>query len=679
MVSTVLIKRLQFIAGFYRRKRFLRSVFSGLLLMAVFIGTLTTECFSQNAQSKIPTKALNLYLASQKDVQAQNFHGAKQKLRQAILAWPQYSEAHQALADILRLAHRYDSAAFHYQEVLQATTFLTPLTYFGLGISQLGLGKYAEAEAAFQKYLSVTRRNLNKELPRSVDNVLKDPVFLSEKYLRDTRFSLEQLDQGVGTFAGADIVPFSAEINTADDEYFPHFTADLKKLIFTRKVNDQENFFESDFETKGNGSEPIPLAGRINSIDYNEGAHCISPDGKYIFFTGCNRPGGLGSCDIYISKKEGGLWSSPMNIGTPVNTSGWEAQPSISADGRTLYFVSNRKGGFGGYDIWKSSLSESGKWSDPVNLGPEINTAFDESAPFIHADNHSLYFTSNGWPGFGKKDFFKSGVDENGNWSVPVNLGQAFNDYRDQSSITISMNGKSGVLASQRDLQRNDLDLYYFDVPDVLQPKSVSYVHGKVIDSASLEYLAAQVTIFDLTGQKIYYSGQSDLEDGRFLAPLEPGKTYTLHVERLGYLLYSEHYELQDSSLSRDVYEINIPLKKIETGKNEVLKNIFFETNQAILLPESSRELDVLIKFLKTNTEIRIEIGGHTDNTGTADYNHSLSEKRAKAVWTYLTKEGIPPERVEFKGHGATRPLVDNSTSEGRKINRRTDFKILSF
>src|SRR5690606_30667553 len=180
------------------------------------------------------------------------------------------------------------------------------------------------------------------------------------------------------------------------------------------------------------------LSANINTPNYNEGAQCISPDGRFLFFTGCNRPDGMGRCDIYVSEKEGDNWSKPINLGSPINTGGWESQPSLSADGRTLYFVSDRSGGLGSYDIWMSTLDENARWQKPVNLGSTINTPFDEQSPFIHPDNETLYFSSNGWPGMGNKDLFISRRDSLGNWSLPQNLGYPINTYGEESGLSIN-------------------------------------------------------------------------------------------------------------------------------------------------------------------------------------------------------------------------------------------------
>src|SRR5690606_30632465 len=240
------------------------------------------------------------------------------------------------------------------------------------------------------------------------------------------------------------------------------------------------------------------LQGDINSELYNEGAHCISPDGKYLFFTGCNRPDGRGSCDIYVSRREGDRWGAPHNIGAPVNSGGWEAQPALAADGRTLYFVSNRRGGQGGYDIWKSELQGNGQWGTPTNLGPSVNTRYDESSPYIHADNRTLYFASNGWPGFGDKDIFKSELDNNGNWQTPTNLGYPINDHHEQSALSVSMNGQQAFFSTRRADAVGGLDIYSFELPQQIRPNPVAYLKGRIVDAESKSPIQANVTVTDI-------------------------------------------------------------------------------------------------------------------------------------------------------------------------------------
>ncbi len=520
-------------------------------------------------------------------------------------------------------------------------------------------GDYTAAEQAF-----ATFRQMPGLGPRSIQ--------AADKYLADCRFSIRARERPVPF----DPVNLGPAVNSDAAEYFPMLTADRRTLIYTRKANNRENFYETVADSTGTWQPAVLLRGHINSDHFNEGAHCISPDGKYLFFTGCNRPDGLGSCDLYVSRREGDEWGEPHNLGAPINTRGWEAQPALSADGRTLYFVSNRPGGQGGYDIWKSELGENGHWNKPANLGPCINTAYDESSPYIHADNRTLYFASDGWPGLGDKDIFVSRLDSLSNWSEPVNLGYPINDHAEQISLTVSMNGRQAFFSSVRADGFGGLDLYTFELPEHAHPKPVAYLKGLVTDGDTRQPLVAQVTITDIRENKALYRELTDYEDGTFLAPLPFGNTYALHVKQPGYLFYSENYTLADTSKVNDAYEISVQLSPIKAGRTEILNNIFFETNRFTLLPESKADLDALTEFLKLNREVGIEIGGHTDHTGTAATNQLLSENRARTVYEHLLKQGIPPKRMSYRGYGQEQPIADNSTEEGRSLNRRTDFRI---
>ncbi|MGV3762594.1 OmpA family protein [Parapedobacter sp.] len=590
----------------------------------------------------------------------QQYDLAIASLEEAIALDARFAAAYQQLGDIYRRQKDYGRAVDNYRQVIQLDSTLTPLTWFGLGESLFLTGNYPDALMALRRY-------------RDTPGLASESQRRTDKYIADCTFGIKALRSPV---------PFSprnagAAINSPDDEYFPRLTADQRTIIFTRKKDNRENFFESSRDSSGTWREAVFLRGQINSDLYNEGAHCISPDGKYLFFTGCNRPEGLGSCDIYVSRREGDRWGTPHNLGTPVNTQGWEAQPALAADGRTLYFVSNRRGGQGGYDIWKTSLESDGQWQAPENLGPAINTPYDESSPYIHADNRTLYFASNGWPGLGNKDIFKSKKDSSGQWEKPVNLGYPINDHHEQSALTVSMNGGQAFFSTRRTDGCGGLDIYTFELPIASRPHPVAYLKGVIIDAESGTPLQAGVTVTDVASNLVLYDEQADYEDGTFLAPLPFGKTYALHINRPGYLFFSESYPLDDSTKINDAYEIRIPLSRIRVGTSATLSNIFFETDRYTLLPRSKSDLEQLIKFLNLNSKVRVEIGGHTDNTGNEAYNQQLSENRAKAVYDYLRNAGISASRLTYKGYGQSRPTARNDTPEGRQLNRRTDFTII--
>lgn len=610
------------------------------------------------AQKASPIKrAQSAFLEASKALRTNDYSRAEKHLLLAISHDSKFATAYQQLADIYRKNERYKEAVVAYQNVLTHDPLLTPLTHFGLGESLLSIGKYQQAKEHLTHY-------------KSNNKLAENSIKLVDKYIGDCNFSIQQQN----SIYPITIVPLPKTINTAHDEYFPKLTADNKTIIFTRKEHNQENFFESSMLQEGSWSEAIKLIGEINSDLYNEGAHCISPDGKHLFFTGCNWPNGLGSCDLYVSKKEGDKWGTAHNLGAPINSRGWEAQPAISADGRTLYFVSNKAGGYGGYDIYKSELQDNGTWSTPKNLGPQVNTPYDESSPYIHADGKTLYFASNGWPGFGQKDIFKTTMDSLGNWSAPLNMGQPINSFLDQTSFHISMNGKIGHLSSQD--SSGKLNIYSFEIPKTIQPQAVAYIVGKIQDKNTGKPIDAKISVIAVENSKTVFEDISDYIDGTFLATLPIGHNYAVHIQREGYLFESHQYALDDPIHSDEEFESIILLKPIALGSSSKLSNIYFAINKHEILPNSEADLSALTSFLKLNKQVKIEIEGHTDNTGNAESNLTLSDNRALAVKDYLLKNGIDTNRISTKGYGSNSPVASNETEEGRQLNRRTAFKI---
>jgi len=617
--------------------------------------------FAQKQISSTNKLAQKAYEQARQAISYKLYDKAISELNQAVAIDNNFLAAYQQLGDLYRKTGNYSNALNNYKRILEIDPEFHPLTYFGIAESELNTGDYNNAIQHFRKYLTYPGLN-----PASKEKI--------NKYISDCTFSLEAIKKPV-LFKPENMGP---AINTKEDEYLPVITADEEIIIFTRQANRNEDFYKS---TKRNGdwSAAEFLSKEINTSNFNEGAQNISPDGNYLFFTGCNRPDGLGRCDIYISKREGNDWSKPFNIGGPVNTAGWESQPSISADGRTLYFVSTRQGGYGGYDIWRSELNSDGTWSSPVNLGPDINTAYDEQSPFIHPDNESLYFSSNGWPGLGNKDLFLSRKSYSGEkqtgWQKPENLGFPINTFAEESGLSISNNGKLAFFASNQKEGYGKLDIYFFELPEKMKPKTVTYVKGKVFDKNSKEVLDSQIQITNLKDGKTIYDEITDPENGQFLATLPAGNSYGLAVSKEGYLFYSQNFTITGDQENKP-FSIEVPLQKIDIGGMVILNNIFFEINKYDLLPESKSELQQLILFLKENPTISIEIGGHTDNIGEDESNLILSKNRAKTVYEYLIINKIPLKNISFKGYGESQPISDNTTEQGRKNNRRTEFKI---
>ncbi|WP_423149254.1 OmpA family protein [Rubrolithibacter danxiaensis] len=626
-----------------------------LLLVLLFSGGLL---FGQNTQSA-NKQAQKIYEQANQAISYKLYEQAIEHLKKAVSIDPNFSAAWQQLGDIYRKLQNYGEAKKNYLQILQINPEFHPLTYFGLAESELNTGDYENSLKHFTKYLSYS-------------SISESSRKNATKYIEDCKFSLNALKNPVNF----NPVNLGQQINSKEQEYLPVVTADEETIIFTRQANRNEDFYKST-RSNNNWTNVRYLSRNINTDTYNEGAQCISPDGMYLFFTGCNRPDGMGRCDIYVCRREGKDWSKPFNIGAPVNTPGWESQPSLSADGRTLYFVSTRPGGIGGYDLWKTELQTDGGWQIPQNLGPEINTPYDEQSPFIHPDDQTLYFSSNGWPGMGNKDLFLSRKDANGKFQKPKNLGYPINTFKEESSLIISSNGSTAFFASDKEGGFGGLDIYSFPLPEKLRPKPVTYVKGIVFDKSTQEVLDAKIQIISLANNKVIFDDSSDFETGEFLATMPLGKTFALNVAKEGYLFYSENFSLTNSTTSTKPFHIKVPLDKIEVGGKVVLRNIFFDTNKFSLLPESKTELQQLLGFLNANPRITIEIGGHTDNVGDDKSNQLLSENRAKTVYNFLVNNKINPSRLTYKGYGEAAPIADNSSEEGRQNNRRTEFRII--
>ena len=583
-------------------------------------------------------------------------------LEQAISIDSKYADAFLLQAAIYGTNKQYAESVAAYEKAFALDSVYTFEYKLPYSINLAGMGEFEKALQAINSLLD--NPNINP-------NTKKAAQYRKRTY----EFALEMEKKNHGknyVFAPQNL---GDGVNSEESEYFPSLTIDGNELVFTRRVKGfNEDFFSSQ-KKYDIWDIAKPLGGNVNT-DQNEGAQMISQDGQWLVFTGCNRPDGYGSCDIYISYLTPKGWSEAINLGEKINTDQWESQPCLSPDKRDLYFASRRFGGYGGSDIYVSHLQPNGRWGEPENMGPEINTSGDEASPFIHADNQSLYFTSNGLPGYGNEDLFMCRREPGGAWSKPENLGYPINTINSEGTLFIASDGKTAYYSSDRSDSRGGLDIYSFELRENVRPFKTLWVKGKVFDKKTLKGLPSSVELIDLGTRKLLSKVQTD-EMGNYLITLPVGKDYAFNVNHRGYLFFSENFSLIQNSTD-STFEKNIPLQPIEANASIVLKNIFFDFNKFDLKPQSQVELDKVVQLLNENPTLKILISGYTDNIGTAADNQRLSQNRAKAVVNYIVSKNIDPKRLSFKGFGATQPIAPNTTEEGRALNRRTELKVTS-
>lgn len=465
--------------------------------------------------------------------------------------------------------------------------------------------------------------------------------------------------------------PLAPEINTPHHEYLGRWTLDGQKMIFTRRLYEQEDIF---IAIRDSADSSWKIEDFTFNTEQNEAAHAISPDGKYLVFTSCNRQDGMGGCDLYLSVLKDGFWSLPVNMGSAFNSPSWDSQPCFGLDGMSLFFSSNRPGGRGGSDIWYMYQIALGKWSAPINMGPMINTADNEESPFIHFDGQTLYFMRDGKEGLGGFDLYISRKNIDGSWCKPENMGAPINSGAHEGALSLHPDGKRALITRATEDQRNDL--FEFVLPEKFRAAPLQALHVMVRDELTQKPVRARLEVFEIDRNDTIRLSQWADEEGKISVALQRSKSYGLLAEADKYIMYSSHLEADTASIR--YLDIRMtPL--VEAGdKVIVLQNIFFETGSAELLSTSGPELNKLLSTLRAHADMKIEIRGHTDNVGSDQDNQRLSEDRAMAVYHYLLQRGIEATRLSYIGFGESQPVADNATAAGRKKNRRTEFRIIS-
>lgn len=626
---------------------------------------LTSTFFFTQAQydpSKVKKKAMELYDKALVQAQDGKFKEGIQMLTDALKIDARFLDAYLSIAGMYGEMKNYQGSIDNYEKAKSIDEAYFKDYNLPYSINLAGKGDFEKALKAVNDFLTIPDLNASSR---------KAGEYRQKSY----NFAIEYAkQQPLGDYK-FEPVNLGDNINSPVSEYFPTLTIDGKQLVYTRRVNNfNEDFFGAELQTTSWGASK-GLPGDINT-NLNEGAQNISQDGQWLIFTGCNFPEGMGSCDLYISYLTGEGWSAPENLGRTINSDAWESAPSLSPDKRDLYFSSNREGGYGNSDIYVSHRLANGRWTEPENLGPEVNTAGNESCPFIHSDNQTLYFTSNGHLGYGGDDLLLVKKGPKNIWSKAVNLGYPINTIENEGSLIVAADGRTAYYASDRSDSRGGLDIYSFELRNDIRPAKTLWVTGKVFDKKTQKGLPSAVELTDLITQEVVSKVQTD-ETGSYLITLPIGKDYAFNVNRKGYLFFSENFSLSQK-VPDSTYNIDIPLQPLEVNAAVILKNIFFDVNKFDLQPASTSELDKVVMLLKENPTLKIQINGHTDNVGKPADNLKLSNDRAQSVVKYLVTKGIDIKRLSFRGFGAGQPIDSNQSEEGKARNRRTELKIVS-
>lgn len=629
-----------------------------------------SQLLAQPALSTKSKKAIEFYTAADNFRVRGQYKQAIDLLTQAIEKDTDFVEAYFRLGQTYKSLKQYDKAIDNFTTGLNKTKDerLKRPFWYELGEVCFASGNYERSSELLTAYIQGEVPSMqNKARFDNAKRMIDNAAFAQKNKELAAHYKQRVLSDTVNCFVM---------------QYFPVLTADQQTLIFTRRVghknSDDEDIVISHKNAQGQWSAPLSISSNINT-ELNEGTSTISADGRKLIFTSCVGRDGWGSCDLYETKKNGDTWTLPKNLGPNVNSPDWESQPSLSADGRTLYFVSDRRGGFGRRDIWVSTQDAKGNWTRARNAGNDVNTAYDEISPFIHVNNRTLYFASNGLTGYGGYDIYYKERDEKGKWSESINMGAPINNHEDQFSLFVTADGAKAYY-SHESLDENGQSfsrLYETLVPEAQRIKrSSNFVKGVVRDKETKETVQAFIELIDIERDTLEALTQSDSINGEYLMVLTKGTKYALYINKEHYLFQSLSFDYSVEDTNEPVI-IDIELERIRKGASTVLNNIFFDFNKFDIKAESFSELDKVVRFLRDNPTVKIEIGGHTDNIGSAEYNLQLSQKRADSVVDYLLKKNIPQNRVLSKGFGSLNPIALNTTEVGKKLNRRIEFRVL--
>jgi len=551
-----------------------------------------------------------------------------------------------------------------------------PMLYYLLGLIEASKGDDQKAIALYRRFLASPMRD--RGLEKEVQSALAEA---------ETRARLT-----------ADPLPFDPEVipnvSTSDDEYLATISPDQQTLYFTRKskkvdrksgpavkVRMVEEFTAAQRQNNGSFERGKPLPSPFNQ-NFNEGSPTITADNTEMYFTVCRDVKGYKNCDVFYTDRDAlGYWTTPRSVGDHINRrNNWESQPTVSANGDLLIFASDRPEGLGGIDLYMCTRLSDDSWSRPVLLPKGINTPQDEKSPFLHPDNKTLYFTSNGLPGLGGYDIFMARRQDS-TWASPQNIGFPINSEEDDLGLFVSLDGQYGYFSSNKLNRNGGWDLFRFRMPEGRQPLAVKLITGQLQSTENKSFEGASVKVSSLKDER-ETTLRVDQETGRFAGTIEVQDDVEDLIVSLQHkeVAFSASYLTAANAVGENtVWQTKLQFEPLEIGKEYRINDINFSSNSYILSPSGKKIVESFAQYLKDHPNLKADIQGHTDNVGLAADNLALSRNRARAVYEYLVSLGISQGRLSHHGYGETRPIADNESEEGKAANRRTVFVVTSY
>ena len=640
------------------------------IILCIWGGDVLAQSKDEVCPESENKKARKLYEKAL-DVVKSDKNEARMLLKEAIEMEPDFARACWVMADLLFKQKKYEDAEPYLRVVTRVCPDFEPLAFYRLGGIQFEAKNYEEARKNLQQFVdSRSRKEAEKSEARTM---IKACDFLVSGYAHPVPFNPMPLP----------------EVSSDADEYLPIITADHESFYFTRSTfienkytggiseekKRQERFTKADKVGDNSFKKGLPMPSPFNSNN-NEGGASLSADNNLMVFTICKDEGGENTnCDLWFSVCLNGVWQPIKNAGPEINGKlSWDSQPSLSSDGKILYFASDRAGGIGGIDIWKSERDAKGNWGMPQNLGPKINTEGDEKSPFFHSDGQTLYFSSTGHLGFGGYDIYRSKLSKDTGWSEPKNIGYPINSEKDDLGFFVSTDGEHGYFASDKLKGNGGWDVYSFDLYKDVRPERVLFVSGALKDENNNVITDARVEIKNAKTKEVT-SVEVDSLTGKYVAVVAFNEDQIITVKQSGKAFTSQYFSKSDTTLGKPM-KMDLKVENVEVGKPYRINNIYFGNNSAVINQETLTIIAEFTEYLKENKSIKIGIHGHTDNVGNAASNLALSENRAKTIYHLLILNGIDASRLSYKGFGASKPVASNLTEKGKALNRRTEFTV---